>query len=85
MIQSSPSRTARVRIPATSDPASGSVMAMAAIFSPRMAGSSQRRFCSSVPNSWIGGVAMSVCTPSAIGTPPKPARPSSSPQTTVAQ
>ncbi|EWS62787.1 hypothetical protein Y695_03982 [Hydrogenophaga sp. T4] len=34
--QWSPSRTARVRMPATSEPASGSVTATAQIFSPRM-------------------------------------------------
>jgi hypothetical protein len=38
MIQSSPSRTARVLIAATSDPASGSVTATAATISPRKAG-----------------------------------------------
>ena len=37
-IQSSPSRTARVRIPATSEPASGSVMPRQAIFAPAIDG-----------------------------------------------
>ncbi len=35
---SSPSRTARVRMPATSEPASGSVTATAQTFSPRISG-----------------------------------------------
>ncbi len=38
MTHSSPSRTALVRIEATSEPASGSVTAIAATISPRMAG-----------------------------------------------
>ena len=79
MTHSSPSRTARVRMPATSLPASGSVTAMAATMSPRIAG---RRYCSL--SSWLpkrcsDGVAMSVCTLTAMGMPPQPARPISSP------
>src|ERR1700687_3130446 len=46
----SPSRLAVVVMPATSEPASGSVIARAAMCSPRMAGTSHLRFCSSVPN-----------------------------------
>ena len=38
MTHSSPSRTARVRIPATSEPAPGSVMPSEEIFSPLIAG-----------------------------------------------
>ena len=56
MTHSSPSRTARVLMPATSEPASGSVMPRQRIFSPRIAGSAHWRFCSSVPNARIGGM-----------------------------
>ena len=45
MRHTSPSRTARVRIAATSEPASGSVIAIAPIFSPAIAGRSQRSRC----------------------------------------
>ena len=38
MTHSSPSRTARVRMPETSEPASGSVIPRQEIFSPRIAG-----------------------------------------------
>ena len=48
--QSSPSRTAFVVMPPTSEPAFGSVTASAPIFSPLIAGTSHRRRCSSVPN-----------------------------------
>ena len=51
MTHSSPSRTARVLMPATSEPASGSVMPRQRIFSPLIAGTSHSCFCSSVPNS----------------------------------
>ena len=47
--QSPPSRTALVRKPAGFDPAPGSVSANEATTSPDAIGSSQRRFCSSVP------------------------------------
>ena len=69
MRHTSPSRTARVRIAATSEPASGSVMAIAPIFSPAIAGRSQRSRCSSEPNWASAGVAMSVCTEIAIAMP----------------
>ena len=49
MTQSPPSRRAVVRIAATSDPAPGSLMPIDAIFSPRMAGARNSRFCSGVP------------------------------------
>ena len=65
-------------MPATSEPASGSVMPSAAIFSPRIAGTSQRCFCSSVPNFQIGGVAMPMCAPIPAARPPEPQRASSS-------
>ena len=45
----SPSRTARVRMPFRSDPAPGSVIAIAPISSPRAIRGSQRLFCSGVP------------------------------------
>ena len=67
---SSPSLTARVLIPFTSEPASGSVMPRQRIFSPLIAGTTHSCFCSSVPNARIGGIAMSVCTASPIANPP---------------
>ena len=45
MCHTSPSRSARVRIAATSEPASGSVIAIAPIFSPAIAGRSHRSRC----------------------------------------
>ena len=66
MRQTSPSRSARVRIAATSEPASGSVIAMAPIFSPAIAGRSQRSRCASEPKCASAGVAMSDCTEIAI-------------------
>ena len=57
---SSPSLTARVLIPATSEPASGSVMPRHRIFLPAIAGTAHSCFCSSVPNARIGGIVMSV-------------------------
>ena len=68
-------------MPATSEPASGSVMPSAPIFSPLIPGTSQRCFCSSVPNFQIGGVAMFTWPPIAAPTPPEPQRASSSAQT----
>src|SRR3954452_4625645 len=67
-------------MPATSEPASGSVIASAPIFSPLMPGTSQRCFWSSVPNFQIGGVAMFTWPPMAAPTPPEPQRASSSAQ-----
>ena len=64
------SSTARVLIAATSEPASGSVIPRQRIFSPAIAGTSHWRFCSSVPNAKIGGIAIPVCT--AIPTPSPP-------------
>ena len=46
--QSSPSRRAVVRSPCRSEPAPGSVIAIAVIISPRTNGGSHRSFCSSV-------------------------------------
>ena len=67
--QEAPSRTARVLMPATSEPAPGSVTAMAATCSPRMAGTRYCSFSASLPNRWSAGVAMSVCTLMPIATP----------------
>ena len=78
MTHSSPSRTARVRIPATSLPASGSVTAMDVTTSPRMAGSRYRAFRASLPYRCNAGVDMDIWTAIAIGTPPQLIRPSSS-------
>ena len=80
---SSPSRTARVRMPATSEPWSGSLTAMEATISPRIAGARYCSFCSWVPKRASDGVAMSTCTPSAIGSAPWSQRPNSSARMTV--
>jgi hypothetical protein len=48
-----------------------------------MAGTSQRRFCSSVPNRRIGGVTYSHCTLTAMLTPPEPQRAISSASTSI--
>ncbi len=75
-------RSALVRIEATSEPAPGSVMPSAAILSPAIAGRSQRSCCSSVPNFQTGGVAIPVWAPSPAPTPPHmPAAAISSAQT----
>ena len=68
-------------MPATSDPAPGSVIPSAAIFSPRIAGARKRSFWSSVPNFQTGGVAMPMCAPMPADRPPEPQRPSSSERT----
>jgi hypothetical protein len=47
--QTEPSAVARVRTPARSEPASGSVTAKAASISPPAIAGSQRFFCASVP------------------------------------
>ena len=80
---SSPSRVARVEMPATSLPAPGSVMPSAPIFVPAIAGASHHRFCSSVPNLRIGGVTYSHCTLTAMLTPPLPHRAISSARTSI--
>src|SRR5215218_7155604 len=77
-------RTACVRVPATSEPASGSVIASAAIRSPRIAGASQRSCWDGVPNFASGGVAMLVCAPIPAASPPEPQRASSSANTASA-
>ena len=58
-------------MPATSEPASGSVMPRQRIFSPLIAGTTHSCFCSSVPNARIGGIAMSVWTATPIARPPR--------------
>ncbi len=70
MTYSSPSFTARVLMPETSEPASGSVMPRQEIFVPLMEGTRYSCFCSSVPKRWTGGVAMSVWTAIPIARPP---------------
>ena len=83
MTYSLPKRRAVVRMLARSEPASGSVMAIAAIASPAIAGARNRRFCSSVPNRETGGVAISAWTATAIPRPPQWARAISSERTTA--
>ena len=56
MTHSSPSRTAFVRIPPGSEPASGSERANAGDHSPLAHCGRKRSFCSSVPNSFSGSV-----------------------------
>ena len=56
-----------VRSEATSEPAPGSVIPRAPISSPLIPGTSQRCFCSSVPNFQIGGVAISAWAPEPRG------------------
>jgi hypothetical protein len=67
---SSPSRTARVRNPARSEPAPGSLIPSAAVISARRIGTAQRRFCSGVPND--SNEAATIPTPCglALGTDP---------------
>ncbi len=61
-------------MPATSEPAPGSVIPSAPIFSPAIPGTSQRCFCSSVPKLKIGGIAIEVWALSPAATPPEPPR-----------
>ena len=75
------SRRANVFRPATSEPAPGSVIASAPIFSPLIPGTSQRCFCSSVPNLRIGGIAIPAWPPIPAATPPEPQRAISSANT----
>src|SRR6184192_4042296 len=65
----SPLRTARVLMAATSEPAPGSVTAMAPTCSPRIAGVRYFRLSASLPKRARAGVAMSVCTLMPIATP----------------
>ena len=72
MTYSSPSRIAVVRMPATSEPAPGSVIPRLPILSPAIEGGRYFCFCSSLPSRWIGGVAMSVWTAKPMLSPPQP-------------
>ncbi len=78
--QSSPSRTALVRMPATSLPASGSLTATEVTISPRRAGARYLSFSSSVPYLASDGVDIVACTAMASGTPAASDLPSSSPR-----
>src|SRR5581483_3981706 len=65
----SPSRLAVVRMPATSEPASGSVIAKQPIFSPETSGGMNFFFCSSLPNCKIvtaGPICMLIATRRAL-------------------
>ena len=73
MTYSSPSRIAVVRMPATSEPAPGSVIPRQPIRSPLIPGTRKRCFCSSVPSRWTGGRTMSVWTANPMPVPPEPA------------
>ncbi len=54
MTHESPSRTARVWMPPTSEPAVGSLMARAVVISAAHSGRRNRSICSGVPNSSRG-------------------------------
>ncbi len=60
--QSPPSFLAYVRIPAGSEPWSGSVRPKQPMISPAAMPGSQRRFCSSEPKRWIAYMASEPCT-----------------------
>ncbi len=66
---------------ATSEPAPTSLTPRQATYSPLIEGVRNSRRSSSEPKRASAGVAMSVCTPIAIGTPPQRIRPSSSAMT----
>ena len=59
----SPSRTAVVRMPARSDPAPGSLIAIAVTISPVQNPGSHRLRCSSVVRSVRYGATTSLCSP----------------------
>ena len=61
---------------ATSEPAPGSETPMQPTASPAIAGTRNSRQSASLPKRASAGVAMSVCTPIAIGTPPQSTWPS---------
>ncbi len=62
------SRRARVRVLPASDPASGSVRPNAPSRSPEHSRGIHSRFCSSLPNTWMGCVPSEVCAQSVIAT-----------------
>ena len=61
--QSSPSRTAVVLMPCRSEPAAGSLIAIAVISSPEQNPGNQRAFCSSVASRTRYGATTSLCSP----------------------
>lgn len=61
-IQSVPSRSARVRIPAGSEPWSGSVRPKQPMISPAAMPGSHRCRCSSEPKRWMAYMAREPCT-----------------------
>ena len=71
-----------LRIEATSEPAPGSDTPTQATMSPAIAGARNSLRNSSEPKRASAGVAMSVCTPIAMGTPPQRVLPSASAITT---
>ena len=71
-IQSSPSRLAVVRMPAGSEPKSGSVRPKQPIASPAAIRGSHSCFCSSEPNFQIGNIASEPCTDTSERTPESP-------------
>src|SRR5438128_1453524 len=73
-----PSRRAFVRMPFTSDPASGSVTAIAVMVRPAMMSGRYRALCSAEPKLAMCTEAISAWTSAVTATPPKVERPSSS-------
>ncbi len=63
-----PSTRARVLVLPASDPASGSVSPKAPSFSPLQSRGIHSRFCSSLPNRWIGCVPSDVWAQSVMAT-----------------
>ncbi len=71
-IHASPSSRAEVLMPARSEPATGSLIAIEPMYSPEMNLASQRSFCSSVVRSFRYGTRMSFRTPNPMPTEPVP-------------
>ena len=67
----SPSRLAVVRMPATSEPAPGSVMPTAVIVLPAITSGKYLAFCAAVPAWCKCGLAISVCTKTVMMKPAK--------------
>ena len=72
-IQSSPSRRARVRIPAGFEPKSGSVRPKHPIASPAAIRGSHACFCCSLPHRQIANIAKDPCTDTKLRVPESPA------------
>ena len=70
--QPSPSRRARVRIPAGFEPKSGSVSPKQPIASPDCSRGSQRCFCSSEPKVRMGYITSAPCTETKLRRPESP-------------